>query len=139
MSLIRGNAAFTWTSTGEDATERVLLLREPLRELRPAHRMAVYVRDSLDYSVREVFHVGDGAQELVARARFVDDGQGLSDMLRAGSQGLTLTYHPDLDDPERTHAFKLLAPMSPFQLDLDPDAGPLQGDVEVELMLRYTT
>ena len=51
MGLISGNAAFTWIDSG--GVERVLLLREPIREIRPAHRMNVYANDSLDFQSRD--------------------------------------------------------------------------------------
>ena len=139
MSAFRGNAAFTWTDPDDPVTDRVLLLREPLRELRAAHRQSVYVGESLDFQARQVFTVGTGVDEVVCRVRFMDDGQGLLDLLKAGTKNLTLTYHPDLDDPSRSHAYKLIAPLSPVTLGLDPDTGTTFGDQEIELVLRSTT
>lgn len=139
MGPIRGNAAFTWVDSTVSVTEQVLLLREPIREIRPAHRQAVFVADSLDFQQRQVFTVGTGVDELVCRVRFMDDQQGLLNLIKAGSKNVTLTYHPDLDDPTRTHSYKLISPLSPVVLGMDPDTGVSFGDVEVELTLRETS
>lgn len=137
MSAIRGNAAFTWTDTV--GVERVVLLREPIREVRPAHRQSVYVSESLDFQSRQVFTVGTGVDELVCRVRFMDDGQGLLDLVKAGTSDITLIYHPDLDDPLQTHSYKLIAPLSPVVVGMDPDTGTLFGDVDIDLTLRETS
>lgn len=137
MGVFRGNAAFTWTDSG--GVERVLLLREPIREVRPAHRQAVFVADSLDFQVRQVFVIGSGVDELVCRLRFVDDQQGVLDLIKAGTSNITLIYHPDLDDPLRVHSYKLIAPLSPTTLGLDDQMGVTFGDVAVELTLRETS
>jgi hypothetical protein len=139
MGLIRGNAAFTWVDTTVSMTEQVLLLREPIREIRPAHRQSVYASDSLDFQVRQVFTIGTGVDELVCRVRFVDDPQGLLNMIKAGTKNVTLVYHPDLDDPLRVHSYKLISPLSPMTLGMDPDTGVSFGDVDVELVLRETS
>lgn len=138
MGVFRGNAAFTW-SDPVTLHERVLLLREPIREVRPAHRQAVYAGDSLDFQNRQVFTIGTGANEIVCRVRFCDDGQGLLDMIKAGSANTTLTYHADLDDPLRVHDYKLIAPLTPIVLDMDPDTGVTFGDLDVTLTLRETS
>jgi len=137
MGIFRGNAAFTWTDSG--GVERVLLLREPIREVRPAHRQAVYVGESLDFQNRQVFTIGTGVDELVCRCRFGDDPQGVLDLIKAGTANLTLIYHPDLDDPLRVHSYKLIAPLSPLVIGLDPDRGTTFGEVDVELTLRETS
>lgn len=137
MGIFRGNAAFTWTDTG--GVERVLLLREPIRETRPAHRQSVYATDSLDFQARQVFVIGTGVDELVCRVRFVDDPQGLLDLIKAGTSNITVIYHPDLDQPLQVHSYKLIAPLSPVALGLDADTGTIYGDVDVELTLRETS
>lgn len=137
MGLIRGNAAFTWTDSG--GVERVLLLREPIREVRPAHRQSVYATDSLDFQSRQVFVIGTGVDELVCRVRFLDDAQGLLDFIKAGTSNITVIYHPDLDDPLRVHSYKLIAPLSPVVLGMDGDTGVTFGDVDVDLTLRETS
>lgn len=139
MGPVRGNAAFTWTDTSVSMTERVLLLREPIREIRAATRQMVYVADTLDFQVRQYFTVGTGIDEIVCKVRFMDDAQGVIDLIKAGSRGLTLTYHPDLDDPSRTHAYLLIAPISPTSVGMDASTGLEFGDVEIELTLRSTS
>jgi hypothetical protein len=137
MGIFRGNAAFTWTDSG--GVERVLLLREPIREVRPAHRMNVYPSDSLDFQVRQVFTIGTGVDELVCRCRFVDDQQGVLDLIKAGTTNITVIYHPDLDNPLQVHSYKLIAPLSPLVIGLDPDAGVSFGNLDIELTLRETS
>lgn len=139
MPPFRGNAAFVWTDSDVAATERVLLLWEPIRDLRPAARQTLYVGESLDFQVRQIFTIGTGVDEVVCRVRFLPDQQGLLDLLKAGSKNRTVTYHPDLDDPQRSHAYLLIAPLSPATLGLDGDTGTLYGYVEVELTLRSTS
>jgi hypothetical protein len=137
MGIFRGNAAFTWTDSG--GVERVLLLREPVREIRASHRQSVYASDSLDFQSRQVFTIGTGVDEMVCQCRFVDDPQGLLDLIKAGTANITLIYHPDLDDPLRVHSYKLISPLSPVVLGLDPDTGTSFGDQEIELTLRETS
>src|SRR6267378_8497971 len=139
MGLIRGHAAFTWIDSSISMTEQVLLLREPIREIRPAHRQTVYPSDSMDYQVRQVFTIGTGVDELVCRVRFVDDQQGILNLIKAGTKNTTITYHPDLKDPLRTHDYKLISPLSPVVLGMDTDRGVHFGDLEVELVLRETS
>lgn len=134
---IRGNAAFTWTDSG--GVERVLLLREPIREIRPAHRQSVYPSDSLDFQSRQVFTIGTGADEIICRVRFMDDPQGVMDLIKAGTSDITLIYHPDLDDPLQVHSYKLIAPLSPTAVGLDPDRGVSFGEVDIDLTLRETS
>jgi len=137
MGIFRGNAAFTWTDSG--GVERVLLLREPIRETRPAHRLAVFVAQSIDFQARQVFTVGAGVDEIVCRVRFMDDPQGVMDLIKAGSTDITLIYHPDLDDPLRVHSYKLIDPLSPTVVGLDADRGTSFGEVDIELTLRETS
>ena len=139
MSVFRGQAAFQWSDTDDTMTQRVLLLREPVREIRAAHAQSVFPSDSLDYSVRQVFTIGQGVDELVARVRFGDDPQGLVDLLKAGTKLRTITYVPDLRDPAQSFACYLISPLSPVALGLDPESGVSFGDQEVELRLRRTT
>lgn len=138
MSVFRGSAAFQWTDSDDQMTQRVLLLREPVRELRAAHTQSVFVSDSLDFSARQVFTVGEGADELVVRVRFSDDPQGLVDLLKAGTKLRTITYVPNLNDPAVKYDCYLISPLSPTALGSDPDTGVTFGDQEVELRLRQT-
>src|SRR3990167_2090977 len=136
--VIRGRAALTWTDTDDKTTERVLLLKEPLREAHPAHSQSVYTADSLDYTARATFTVGEGVDELVGRVRYQDDPQGLLDLLKAGSKLRTITYYPDLRDAGVSFACFLISPLSPVVAGLDPDRGTEFGDLDVTLHLRRT-
>lgn len=138
MTAFRGQAAFQWTDSDDTLTQRVLLLCEPLREIRPAHSQAVYESESLDRTARQIFTVGEGADELVVRARFVDDPQGLIDFIKAGTKKRTVSYVPDLRDPAVKYDCELIAPLSPAALGLDPDRGVTFGEQDVELRLRQT-
>jgi len=61
------------------------------------------------------------------------------DLIKAGTKGRTLTYHPSLSDPSRTHAYLLIAPLSPAAVGMDADTGTSFGDIEIELTLRSTS
>src|SRR5712692_2743228 len=102
-SPIRGSAALTWTDASDAMSQRVLLLREPLRELKHGVRQTVYIADSLDYTNRQVYTIGSavagGAYELTGRVRFADNGQSLIDLIKAGAALKTITYTPNLNDP----------------------------------------
>ena len=132
-----GRAAIGWSSTEDANTERIHLLDVPLRDLRAGHTMSAYRAESLDKTAIETFHVGNGAYELVGRVRFDGRPSNLIDLIKAGSQGKTLTYYPNLTDPDVAHACILVAPMSPADLDID-GARAAFGDQEVELRLRKT-
>jgi len=138
MGVFRGSAALLWVDSDDQTTERVLLLREPLRELRPAHQQSVFVAESLDQSQRQIFTVGEGADELVGKVRYADDAQGLMDFIKAGSKLRTVTYVPNLGDADRRYACYLIAPLSPTALGMDADAGVDFGLLEVEIRLRKT-
>src|ERR1043165_3985402 len=138
MAFIRGNAAISWVDSDDITTERVLLLREPLRDLRPAINQAVFVADSLDKQNRATFTIGEGVDELTGKIRYQDDPQGLLDLIKAGAKQRTLTYIPDLDDADRRYACILISPMSPMGLGLDGDRGTSFGELEVEIQLRKT-
>jgi hypothetical protein len=88
MTPLIGNAGFSW-----DAGASTLRLRTRLREFRARHVRTRRVRESLDYSVREVTSIGAGVHEVRALLRFEDDPGGLMDMLRAGTDGGLLHYH----------------------------------------------
>src|SRR5439155_1424646 len=134
-----GQAAFIWTDTDVPVTERILLLAEPIRETRPATRQSVFVADSLDFQARQVFTVGSGIDEIICKVRFNPDPQGVLDLVKAGTKGRTLVYHPNLNDPVQTHSYLLISPLSPVGISLDADTGLLYGYVEVELTLRETS
>lgn len=138
MGTVRGNAMLSWTDSDDITTERVLLLREPFREIRPAHAQSVFPADSLDFTQRQVFTVGEGVDELIVNVRYQDDPQGLLDLIKAGSKKRTITYVPDLDDADRRYACYLIAPLSPTALGMDSDRGTSFGELEVELRLRRT-
>lgn len=138
MPGVRGNAAMLWTDSDDTTTERVLLLREPLRELRPAHNQTAFVAESLDKTVRQVFTIGEGVDELVGRIRYQDDPQGVLDLLKAGTKKRTITYVPDLADADRRYACLLISPSSPTSPGMDADRGTAFGELEVEIRLRKT-
>ena len=137
MGRFAGRAAITWSSTGDTNTERVHLLDVPLRELRPAHSLTHFTRESLDKSTIETFTLGSGAHELVGAIRYDGNPQSLMDLIVAGSENRTLTYYPDLNDPDVSYACLLVAPRSPAELSLDPQRG-MFGDQSAELRLRRT-
>lgn len=138
MSIFRGSAMFAWTDTDDVTTQRVLLLNEPVREIRPAHDQSVYVGETLSRTARQVFTVGEGVDQLVVRVRFMDDPQGLLDLVKAGSKGRTITYTPDRNDADVNYACYLISPISPLALGLDPARGTEFGDLDLDLVLRKT-
>lgn len=91
---LKGNAGFKYTPPGGSLT--TVALGAPLRDLEPAHEQTRYARESLDRTVREVFTVGSGVSELVARARFIGNPSDFLTMLRHAANGVTLAYFPDL-------------------------------------------
>jgi hypothetical protein len=131
-------AAIGWASTGDAASERVHLLAVPLRDVRPASSRATYHAESLDRTVVQRYTVGDGAHELVGLVRFDDDPQSLLDLLRAGAEGQTLTYYPDVRDPAVKHACTLMAPVGPDLALAVEQARQGYGNVTTELRLRRT-
>ncbi len=130
-------SAITWTSTSETASERVFLLKTPLRDAEPAKDQAVYTAQSLDRSVIETFAVSSGAHELTGTVRYADDPQGLLDMIDAGARNVNLTYIPELNDPDTAYTCRLVSPRGALQVGPDPDAGQL-GEHAVEVRLRKT-
>lgn len=136
MAKLNTAAAITWTSgTG---TERVLLLDVPLRDLRPAFTRTVYTAESLDKTDIQSITVGSGANELVGMVRYEDDPQGLMDMVAAGAANTTLTYIPQLSDPDVNYSVKLISPRDlPTALSLDSQRSTF-GEMMVELRFRQT-
>jgi hypothetical protein len=132
-----GNAAILWTSTEDANTSRVFLLDQPLVEVTPHHNQAVYRRESLDRSAVETYSVGNGAYELTGTIRYSADPDGLIEMLKAGSQGKTLTYIPNLNDSALYNAVILMDPMSPTQAALDAQRAGY-GEHQVSVRFRKT-
>ena len=132
-----GNAAILWTSTEDANTGRVLLLDQPLVDVTPHHNQAVYRRESLDRSAVETYSVGNGAYELTGTIRYSADPDGLIEMLKAGSQGKTLTYIPNLNDSALYNAVILMDPMSPTQAALDAQRAGY-GEHQVSVRFRKT-
>lgn len=132
-----GRAAIGWTSTEDSNTERIHLLDVPLREPRAGHTMSVFRAESLDKTAVQTYHVGNGAYELEGEVRFDAHPQSLIDLIKAGSQGKTLTYYPNLNDPDTAYSCTLISPVSPAGLSLDRDRG-MMGDQAVTLKLRQT-
>ncbi|MDH5279527.1 MAG: hypothetical protein OEW52_00090 [Thermoleophilia bacterium] len=92
---IVGNAALMVTApSGATYTYR---LAHPLAfQLAPGHRTNRYVRDSLDFSARDVIAIGSGRMELDAMLRFERTSRDLLDVLAYAADGRTVTYVPDL-------------------------------------------
>lgn len=137
MAKLNTNAAITWSSgTG---TERVLLLDVPLRDLRPGFTRTVFTAESLDKSDIQSITVGNGANELVGTVRYEDDPQGLMDMVAAGAANTTLTYIPQLSDPDLSYSVKLISPrdLSALNVQLDPQRSTF-GEMSIELRFRQT-
>lgn len=138
MAKLNTAAAITWSAgTG---TERVLLLDVPLRDLRPGFTRTVYTAESLDKTDIASVTVGSGAHELVGVVRYEDDPQGLMDMVAAGAANTTLTYIPQLADPDVNYSVKLVSPrdLSALSVQLDPQRGSTFGEMSIELRFRQT-
>lgn len=125
-------AAITWSSTADTSVERVHLLSVPLRDIEPAHSQVRYASDSLDRSTREVLTIGNGAHEFIGTVRYDDHPQSLVDLIRAGANNTTVTYYPDLADPQTAFACKLIEPSDP-RAAVD---GQRQGFGEAMVTLR---
>lgn len=139
MTQRLGKAALGWSSTGDDMTERIHLLATPLRETVPAHSRSVYTAESLDRTVRETLVVGEGRHELIGSAVFDDNPQSLLDIVKAGAEGQTLTYYPDLRDPDVKVACALIEPsLGELELALDQKRAT-HGNATVRLRLRPTS
>lgn len=106
MALI-GNAGFRYTPPGGALTTH--LIQAPLREIEAAGVQRRYSAWSLDRTVREVVTVGNGVDEIVATIRYEPNPAALKAMLRHGLNDVTLTYYPDLDDPNTSYPCKLVS------------------------------
>lgn len=138
MSKLNTRASIVWTDPGT-GTERVVLLDVPLRDLRPGYSQTAYTSESLDKTAIATITVGEGAHELVGMVRYEDNPQGLLDMVQVGATNTTLTYIPDLADPDQAYSVKLISPRSVEALTLDLDRQrALFGEMEVELRFRQT-
>lgn len=138
--MILGNAAITWTPSTDDASlERVYQMQVPMRSIRPGFSQPTFVEHSLDRTAIDTITVGSGAHELEGAVRYADDPQSLMDLVVAGAQGTTVTYIPNLKDPDVNYACKLVAPVSLAQIamELDSQRG-VHGDAQVTLRLRQT-
>lgn len=138
MGFLNSYAAIGWSSTGDTAPSRVVMLGVPLRQTHPGFSQATYRAQSLDRSTIESLVIPNGAHELVGEIRYQQDSQGLLDMLVAGSANKTLTYYPDVRDPSQSYACKLIEPVGP-QIDtaMDPQRNTF-GDSTVAVRLRRT-
>ena len=128
-------AAIKWTSTGDTNTERVFLLDAPLRSAVPSHTRSVFTAESLDKANIETFTAGAGAHEYTAQIRYASDPDGLNEMIKAGTENITLRYVPNLNDPDTQDQVKLVAPRGGIRLD--KDSGHL-GDQTVTVRFRKT-
>lgn len=132
-----GRAAIRWTTTEGADTDRVFLLDVPLHDVTPGHTMATYYAESLDRTKNQTITVGTGAYELEGAVKYASNPTGLVDVIRAGSQGKTLTYIPDLSDPAVNESVILVGPRSPADVELDGDRG-FRGEAQVTLRFRRT-
>ena len=107
MPRRQGKAAICWTSTDANS-ERVHWLQAPLRDIQPSHTQTVYSGESLDKSAIESVTIGEGAHEMVGTARYDHNPQGLVDLIKEGTKNTTLTYIPNLEDPDVSYAVKLI-------------------------------
>lgn len=133
-----GSAAISWTDPGT-GTERVVLVDTPLRFVQPGFSQTVYRAESLDKTAIGTVSVGSGAFELVGSFLFDDDPQGLLDMVRMGAVNTTLTYVPNLADPDQSYSVKLVSPtdVSSLTIDLDSQRATF-GEMRVEVRFRQT-
>lgn len=129
----KGSAQFTWT----DGTTKNYLLSRPLDRLRYAVRQTHYTLDSLDFSVRQTYTLGSGVYEVLGDIRYDADSTGLSNLLRAGARGLTLTYWPKKTGSTNHYDCYLIQPTDPgLQTELE-ESYPARRN-RVTLRLRKT-
>lgn len=101
-----GNAGFKYTPPGGVLTTH--LLAAPLRPVKASYTRRKYVRDSLDYTQREVVVVGTGVQDAWFTIRYDNQPTELKTMLRHGLEGVTLTYYPNLTDTATNYPCTLI-------------------------------
>ena len=117
MTQLLGKSALFWSSTSDG--DHTVLMRAPLRTGRPAVRLQRFVRESMDFSVREVTTVSTGVHELVGVLRYEDAPQNVADMVMAGLSGTTLTWIPDMQDQNRSWDVYLIDAQPTAQMDAD--------------------
>ena len=132
-----GRAAIRWTSTEDSNTDRVFLFDVPLHDITPGHTLATWYAESLDRTKTQTITVGTGAYELQGEVRYASNPTGLLDVIKAGSQGKTLTYIPDLADPAVQEPVILISPRSPADVALDAERG-FRGEAQITLRFRRT-
>lgn len=125
-----GTTSFSWTDGG--AQEHTLSV--PLQKVRPSVRLRRWVRESIDYSTREVWYAGSGVYEIVAEIRYDDAPQSLVDLLLAGAKDITITY----DDGTNTHACKLIDPATEAITPGFDDYQTAEDWHRIEIRLRKT-
>jgi hypothetical protein len=132
-----GRAAIRWTSTEDSNTDRVFLLDVPLHDITPGHTITTFFAESLDRTKTETVTIGTGAYELQGEVRYASNPTGLLDVIKAGSQGKTLTYVPDVADPAVQEPVILISPRSPADVALDAERG-FRGEAQITLRFRRT-
>ena len=125
-------AGFKYTPPGGSETTVTLLV--PLTDVAPSQDQTVFVRESLDKTVREVWTVGSGVYEITASLRWVTSPQDVLDMLKHGRNGETLTYYPDLAITGTNYPCIVIAE---GPVGLSPDSK--QGDYRATARLRRTS
>lgn len=131
-------AAIGWTDPSDTASERIHPLAVPLRTIHPAFSQSVYRAESMDRTLIESFTVTPGAHEFVGDVRFDDAPQSAVDMLRAGNANLTLTYYPDIRDPNQSYACQLVSPVGMALETAIDSARSTFGNITVPIRLRKT-
>jgi len=131
MAVLYGSARFTWN----DGSAQTHYLRVPLQKVRPAHNRLRFVRESLDRQTRVVTNVGAGAYEIVAMIRYEDIAADVIALLKAGMDGYTLNYYPDVDNSPATYnACQLIEPTSMDEIPFEKDApGILEWGIQIRL------
>ena len=132
MTQLFGKSAIFWSSTSDG--DHTVLMRAPLRAVQPAVRLKTFVRESMDFSVREVTTVSTGVHEVVGTIRYEDAPQNVADMIQAGLSGTTLTWIPDMNDQERSWDVYLISARRTGSMDADRG---FPGFEEISWQVRF--
>lgn len=129
MSMF-GTARFTWT----DTEEKLHTLNVPLQKVKPAVRLRRWVRESINFTNREVWYAGDGVYEIVAEIRYDENPQSLVELILAGLKGITITYYDGFSE----HECEMVAPTADEFVAGFDDHQATQDWHRVEIRLRKT-
>lgn len=140
---IVGSADFTYTAQGSTSgsTHQLAapLLISPSEGFVSRRLRRTFSAWSADLSIREVFTVGDGVDEIEGRIRFEDEPAQLRTMLKEGLENdVTLTYRPN-GSTGSSYPAKLVAvdgnESGKIPLRPDRDRFPL-GEYQTSIILR---